>query len=201
MTELEIEGRLKLSFPDHWQVTKLDDEPWYREDLKSQVRAVDVVAKREDTHWWIEVKDCEGYEEANLPRLAPAEPPAVMEARRLIERENLQAEVRVRRAKPFIVDEIADKVTGSIICLVTAERAAKSTVDAARVREYVSAMTTGSSWTIALLLTWNPADFKRLAKLLTTKMSQRFAAYDVKCVVVDGGDTDYGQPWSVERIG
>lgn len=39
MLELEIEGKLRLSFLAGWQATKLDDEPWYRNGMKSQLRA------------------------------------------------------------------------------------------------------------------------------------------------------------------
>lgn len=200
MLELDIEGKLKLSFPAGWQATKLDDEPWYRNDMKSQLRAVDVVAVQGSTHWWIEVKDCKGYEADNLPRFSPAEPAALATARQLIAQNGLDKEVKAKRAKPFIIDELVEKIMGSMTCLATAQRAAHSAAHAAALRPFASATAAGTSWNIVLLVTWVPNDFKRLARLLTTKMSQRFAAFEVACFALNEHERAPGQPWSVHRI-
>lgn len=200
MLELDIEGKLKLSFPAGWQATKLDDEPWYRNEMRSQLRAVDVVAVQGTTHWWIEVKDCLGYETENLPRFSPAEPAAMGTARQLIAHNGLDKEVKVKRAKPFIIDELAEKIIGSMMCLTTAQRAAPGVVHAASLQPFASAAAAGTSWNIALFVTWAPTDFKRLAKLLTTKMSQRFDALGVACFALNEHELAPGQPWSVHRI-
>lgn len=200
MLELDIEGKLKLSFPAGWQATKLDDEPWYRHDMQSQLRAVDVVAAQGTTHWWIEVKDCLGYETENRPRFSPAEPAALATARQLIAQNGLDKEVKVKRAKPFIIDELVEKVIGSMTCLATAQRAAHSATQAAALQPFASAAAPGTSWNVVLLVTWAPTDFKRLARLLTTKMSQRLAAFGVACFALNEHELAPGQPWSVHRI-
>ena len=33
MPDLDIEGKLVVSFPADWLAVKLDDEAWYREDM------------------------------------------------------------------------------------------------------------------------------------------------------------------------
>ncbi len=182
------------------QATKLDDEPWYRIEMQSRQRAVDVVAAQGTSHWWIEVKDCHGYEKDNLPRFTPAEPKAMSTARQLIAQHGLDNEVRIKRAKPFIVDELAEKVAGSMICLAMAQRASISNDHAASLWAFASAASVGSSWNIVLLVTWAPSDFKRLAKLLMTKMSQHSVANGVTCLVVNEHQLAPGQPWTVERM-
>ncbi len=57
-----------------------------------------------------------------------------------------------------------------------------------------------TSWNIVLLVTWAPNDFKRLARLLTTKMAQRLAAFGVACFALNEHELAPGQPWSVHRI-
>lgn len=200
MLELDIEGKLKLSFPAEWQATKLDDEPWYRNEMRSQLRAVDVVAAQGTTHWWIEVKDCLGYETENLSRFSPAEPAALSAVRQLLAQNGLDKEVKVKRAKPFIIDELAEKITGSLICLATAQRAGPGAGNAAALQPFASAAAAGTNWNIVLLVTWAPTDFKRLARLLTTKMSQRLAAFGVACFALNEHELAPGQPWSVHRI-
>ncbi len=200
MLELEIEGKLRLSFPAGWQATKLDDEPWYRNGMKSQLRAVDVVAAQGTTHWWIEVKDCLGYETENRPRFSPAEPAALATARQLLAQNGLDKAVKVKRAKLFIIDELAEKVMGSMISLATAQRAAPGADNATALQPFALVAAPGTSWNIVLLVTWSPNDFKRLARLLTTKMSQRLAAFGVACFALNEHELAPGQPWSVQRI-
>ena len=75
MAEPIHEGALRRGFPDPWLALKFDDTAWYRQAMKSRVKAVDVIACRGQTHWWIEVKDCLGYEPESRPRLSPGDPP------------------------------------------------------------------------------------------------------------------------------
>jgi hypothetical protein len=74
------EGTLQLTFNPGWHAIKFDDTPWYAVSNLSAhgVKAMDVTALGPDGHhWWIEIKDCVGYEADNQPRLALAPPPEV----------------------------------------------------------------------------------------------------------------------------
>jgi hypothetical protein len=199
MPELNIEGKLILYFPEGWLAIKLDDEAWYRDDMKSTVKAVDVVATQGTNHWWIEVKDCAGYEPANLPRLSATEPHEVSQARQWLKQQGFDRDVQARRSKPFIVDEVFEKFMGSMLCIVAANRAQHATTNAATLKPFMAALGGKGSLNLALLLTWKGADFKRLANRLYTKLAQRVAAFNVTCFVVDEIGTVPGQPWKVRR--
>jgi len=199
MPDLDIEGKLRLNFPRGWRAVKLDEEAWYRDEMKSQVKAVDVIAVRGTTHWWIEVKDCAGYEVDSLPRLQPSEPTCVTEVRQWAKQQGFDKCVQVRRAKPFIVDEVFDKFTGSIISLMAAQRAPETSKSAAKLKPFMAAMSEKTSLNLVLLLTWRGTDFKRLAKLLKTKLEQRVVAFNVTCHVVDELESVPGQPWQACR--
>ena len=62
--------QLRFDFPEPWQALKFDESAWYRNTIKTRVKAMDLVACLDATHWWIEVKDCKGFEADNLPRLS-----------------------------------------------------------------------------------------------------------------------------------
>jgi len=199
MPDLDIEGKLTLSFPRGWKAIKFDDQAWYRDDIKSQVKAVDVVAVRGTTCWWIEVKDCAGYEAENMPRLTQADPPAVSKTREWIKKQALDKQVQVRRYKPFIVDELFEKFMGTMVCTAVAQRSCISSKNAADIKPYMVAMSDKVALNFVLLLTWGGADFKRLAKLLKSKMDQRMSAMNVSCFVVGENEQASGQPWRVCR--
>lgn len=199
MPDLDIEGKLTLTFPGGWKAVKLDDEAWYRNEFKSQARAVDVVATHGAHHWWIEVKDCAGFEIANLPRFQAAEPQAVMQVRQWVKQQGLDKDVQVKRGKPFIVDELLEKFHGSMTCMVGAQRAQGVSPNAARLTPFMAAMSEKASLNLVLLLTWRGPDFKRMARLLKTKLEQRMAAFNVACLVVDEMERVPGQPWQAHR--
>lgn len=194
-----IEGTLKLSFPAGWHAIKLDDAPWYRQDMKSHVKAVDIVAVSGANHWWIEIKDCEGYEEDNRPRLSPADPAAMTSARDLLKQHDLEKEVSIKRKKPFIVDEIFEKFTGSMMCMIAAQRAMPASPNATALKPFFAAAMNGSTLNIALLLTWQQPEFNRLANLLSTKLQQRMNAFSINCFVVNDAQPLPMQPWRAVR--
>lgn len=199
MPDLDIEGKLVVSFPADWLAVKLDDEAWYREDMNSKVKAVDVVATRGNDHWWIEVKDCAGFETENMPRLSEAEPQAVTQTRQWIKQQGFDRDAQVKRYKPFIVDEVFEKFMGSVVCMVAAQRARQASRKTAALEPFMAALNDRNSLNLALLLTWQLPDFKRLATRLNTKLEQRMKAFAVTCFVVDEMGTLPGQPWRTYR--
>lgn len=205
MVEPIVEDKLRFDFPDPWEAVKFDDSRWYRETIKSRVKAVDIVAFSGDDHWWIEVKDCLGFETDNLPRLAAGEPDAVQTVRDWAESQGYKNLVTVKRAKPFIVDEVAEKLEGTLVSLAAAQRAAQSDeipVPVAQVQPAAGVMAPEAKWSLVLLLTWDPEarDFNRLAMRLGDRLEKRLAAFRLDCFVLNESDRAPNQPWSVTRI-
>lgn len=70
---------------------------------------------------------------------------SIDQARQLIAQNGLDKEVKLKRAKPFIIDELVEKITGSMICLATAQRAAPRTAHAASLQPFASAASAGTN--------------------------------------------------------
>lgn len=193
-----MERRLRLEFAAGWQAVKFDDTEWYRQTMKARVKAVDVVAWSGASHWWIELKDCWGAEAANLPRLSPHDPPEVEQTRKHIKSQGLDAVVTVKRAKPFIVDEMAEKLEGTLLSIAAAQRA-----HATDLLPIAGVLEPNTRWSVVLLLTWNPAapDYGRLAMRLRDKLRQRLAAYaPIDCFILNQGESAPHQPWTFTRV-
>ncbi len=203
MPEPIVEDQLSFDFPAPWIALKFDHTAWYRETIKTRVKAVDIVAFSGSRHWWIEVKDCLGFEPDNLPRLRPGDQPAVELARDWVESQGLQDYVAVRRTKPFIVDEVAEKLEGTLVSLAAAARAGTGQVQAAHVLPAAGVMYPQAEWSLVLLLIWNPAakDFGRLALRLRDKLAKRLQAFNIECFVLNEAESAPQQPWRVARLG
>lgn len=204
MPDAITEGELHLVFAADWQALKFDNTAWYRGTAGDGVKAVDVVVCNTTgtAHWWLEIKDCLGFEGDNQPRLSPNPPESVGKTKTWAVDQGYGREVVVKRAKPFIVDEVADKVAGTLASLVGASRApVDDHPDAAQVLPMAGVMQRGVRWSVVLLLAWSPAarDFGRLAMRLRDKLGQRLAAYQVECFVVNEGESAPNQPWTVTR--
>lgn len=203
MGPLNVDGVL-LTFQPGWQVLKIDEAAWYRDGnaIGSQVRAMDVTAFGPSGHWWIEVKNCHGHEVANYPRLQPStpKPPELTDTENWIAAKGWDQLVEAKRKKLFVVDEVVQKVTGTIATLAAAERAPLTEPRAASVRPYAQGYLPGNQLTVVLLLTWSRPDFAALASRLKTAMEQRLHAFNVTCFVVNETVSAPAQPWSAGRI-
>ncbi|MEY4980505.1 MAG: hypothetical protein RLZZ352_2775, partial [Pseudomonadota bacterium] len=190
-----------LNSYDPWLALKFDDTAWCRDVIKTRVKAMDVLACSGAAHWWIEVKDCLGFEPANQPRLSPNDPAAVAAVREWAQAQGHRDAVFVKRAKPFVVDEVAEKLEGTLVSLAAAVRADPPHADAAEVLRFALVMDASAQWSVVLLLTWNPAarDFGRLAMRLGDKLRQRLAAYNVQCFVLNERESAPNQPWTLTR--
>jgi hypothetical protein len=194
--------QLRFDFLPDWRAVKFDDSAWYRDDIKSHVKAMDVLASDGTAHWWIEVKDCEGFEKDNLPRLSPADPPEVEATRAWVANQGYTGTVAVRRSKPFVVDEVAEKLEGTLVGVTAAARSAASQVSAAALAPFAKVTYGPAPWSVVLLLTWRPdaRDFGRLAMRLRDKLCQRLAAYKVQCFVLNETESAPEQPWTLTRV-
>lgn len=193
--------QLRFDFPETWLAVKFDDTAWYREAIKTRVKGMDVVACLDAAHWWIEVKDCKGFEADNLPRLSPNDPAEVAVVRAWVKSHGHDRMVSIQRAKPFVIDEVAEKLEGTLLSLAAAVRAAPVQTDAAAVAPFARAMDATAQWSVVLLLTWNPAarDFGRLAMRLRDMLRKRLAAYNVQCFVLNESESAPHQPWTLTR--
>lgn len=204
MAEPIFEGDLRFEFHAEWLALKFDDTSWYRSTARDGVKAVDVVACNPagTIHWWLEIKDCMGFESDNLPRLSPTPPEAVGQTKSWLLAQGYGREVQAKRAKPFVVDEVAEKLEGTLVSLIAAGRASPGQQDALEVHSFAKVMEAAAQWSVVLLLTWNPTarDFGRLAMRLRDKLQQRLAAYNVQCFVLNQSESAPHQPWAVTRV-
>ena len=202
MDPIEVDG-VWLTFQPGWQALKIDEAAWYRDGdaISTQVKAMDVTAFGPNGHWWVEVKNCHGHETDNRPRLSPSEPKSteLKKTEAWIITEGFGHLVEAKRRKLFVVDEVVQKVAGTIATLAAAERAPASETRAAEVKPYAQAYVPGTALTVVLLLTWSLPEFPRLARLLTTHMERRLRAFNVTCFVVNDTSTAPALPWTARR--
>ena len=197
MSEI-TEGRITLAFPPTWQVVKYDDCPWHKQHKAGQgAHAMDVLAVGNDhAHWWIEIKDCEGFEAANRPRLSGDDSETVLRTRAWLDAEGIGREVKAQRKKPFIIDEMLLKVRDTLAALAIAHRVAEPDL-----LPWSLFVNPAPQWNLVLLLTWEIKDFKLLAKRLRTKLEKAFSGYGVNVFVVNQATLPAcGLPCTLSRI-
>ena len=189
------EGKLKLQFADGWNAIKFDGTDWHRHHMKSQLKAVDVLAVHQDKHWWIEIKNCEGFESANVPRLSPIDSKEVLQVKQFVKKQGLKHQVTVSRKKLFIVDEIIKKMRDTLLSLTFAKRLAEPELLAF------------SEWCgserpliIVLLLRWEIVDFKRFARLLQHKLNVALQPYGLEGFVINENARITGLDCTISRI-
>lgn len=193
------EGQLTLSFPVGWKTVKYDDTQWHKVRMRSRLKAMDVLAKKDDNdHWWIEIKDCEGTEDENRPRLSSADSPEVTYTREWVEQKGWKPKVSIARRKAFIIDEVERKFSSTLAAIAVAMRE-----DEAELRGFeVINQQNSPVIKVVLLLTWEPRDFRRLASRLQHKLNQSLNPYGVQGFVVnDQTISSCGLPCQVIRRG
>ncbi|MCK9729260.1 hypothetical protein [Pseudomonas syringae] len=175
-----VEGALRFSFTDDWQVIKYDETLWYTERMKRSLKGVDILAAKENRHWWIEIKDCVGYEPDNLPRLSESPPTSVTHTKAWLDAQVFAEQVKVLRKKPFIIDEVMQKFRDTLVPVVVAHRE-----DDGELSSYTAPAISGQGLVIVLLLTWSPRDYGRLATRLKTKLDMALKPYGLIGFVVN----------------
>lgn len=185
---------LKCVFPDGWLAIKYDESDWHTKQMKSQSKAMDILATDGGSHWWIEIKDCEGYESANRPRLSPSDPKEVEQVRQWIKKQQYGQQVKAVRKKPFVVDEIVEKFRHTLAALACAER--KGGAELAQYQVVCSK----KPLFVVLLLTWDNKDFGRLAIRMQDKLKNALSCYSVDAYVTNGAISIPGLEMTIERI-
>lgn len=191
------EKTLQFTFSDDCEAIKFDDHTFYRPRFSDKNhKGMDILAIHKNRHWWIEIKDCEGYEDDNKSRISLSETEELITARDWLSNENskMQNSVKVARKKPFIIDEIIEKLRDTLVCLNFAKY------------ENESSLSLYSNWfdskqppIVVLFLTWNINDFKRIAKFLTQKLNTALLPYGLEGIVVNEHERT-GLNYTVSRI-
>jgi hypothetical protein len=172
------EDNLKFDFAVPISAVKYDDTRWKNEHF-GHYPAMDILARDHQQQWWIEIKDCAGAESNNRPRLSPAEPGAVGRTRNWVDAEGLKTEVRVSRRKPFIIDELVQKLRSTLVGCTLAKVQAETEVSPFHLAENDAPLI------VVLYLTWEGTDFGRLARGLSTKLEKALAPYGWQGFIVN----------------
>ena len=174
------ENRLNFRFAEGWKAIKFDDTDWHRVQMKSRLKAMDILACHHQQHWWIEIKDCQGFETENHPRLSPKESAEVDQTRGWVDAKGWKPIVSVSRKKAFIVDEVLEKLRDTLVSLTFASR-----VNHPDLTAFSVSASQPEKLTIVLLLTWDITDFKRFARLLQQKLTTALQPYGLQGLVVN----------------
>lgn len=188
------EGALQCEFDEGCKAIKFDATDWHRQKF-GHCQAVDILATCQGQHWWIEIKDCQGDEQASLPRLSPAEPEEVATTRRWLKEKGFERIVCAERRKPYIIDEVIEKIRDTLVALNFAQRAQDPAL--------LPHAWCGSAQplTVVLLLSWDVRDFKRFAGRLQQKLTTALLPYGLTGFVVnEHALQDTGVPCTVSRI-
>ncbi|GFM82282.1 hypothetical protein PSCICN_29740 [Pseudomonas cichorii] len=175
-----VEGMLTFSFDDEWQVIKFDESQWYCDRMKRQLKGMDILAIKDERHWWIEIKDCLGYEPANIPRMSGADPSGVTSTKDWLAGQSFAGDVKVQRQKLFIIDEVMQKFRDTLASVVIAQREGDQ-----ELRAYVSPTKGNPPLVVVLLLTWEPREYGRLAARLKLKLDMALKPYGLTGFVVN----------------
>ncbi|GFM87447.1 hypothetical protein PSCICO_28460 [Pseudomonas cichorii] len=175
-----VEGMLTFSFDDEWQVIKFDESQWYCDRMKRQLKGMDILAIKDERHWWIEIKDCLGYEPANIPRMSGADPSGVTSTKEWLAGQSFAGDVKVQRQKLFIIDEVMQKFRDTLASVVIAQREGDQ-----ELRAYVAPIKGNPPLVVVLLLTWEPREYGRLAARLKLKLDMALKPYGLTGFVVN----------------
>lgn len=199
------EGALTFHFPEHWLIVNYDaDKSYYKSTLERSpmsYKAVDIIASdiKNHQHIWFEIKDCIGCEAENRPRFSGNKPAEVLETKAFVNKKGFKKQVNVTRKKPFIADEIAQKVNDTFTGIISSIRAQETSLQASH-----AIILQQQSLDIVLFLTLNDElrDYKRLALRLEHAIRSRVNILHINRVMVCKEDTIPAvSAWSVTREG
>ena len=121
------EGQLTFHFPTEWQAISYDaPNGFYKTVVQCaplDFKAVDILARSPlDTFTWIEIKDCVGNETENRPRFSEQDSTELVASKAWIKQQGWETQVIAKRAKPYLPDEVANKVVDTFSRLSQAIR-------------------------------------------------------------------------------
>ncbi len=174
MTEI-IEGSLTFQFSEGWEAISYDEAGGFYhrviEKVPAGLKAVDILAHNPATkrHLWIEIKDCAGNEVNNKPRFSMNDSQEFVDTKAWIERKGYQSNVKVKRIKPYMPDEVAEKVIDTLTGVIASIRGDESGLS----NFHTAVRSEKLDVVLFLTLNYQPKDYKRLALRLTSKIKAR----------------------------
>ncbi len=194
------EGQLTFHFPTEWQAISYDAPgSFYHTKVQRSpldFKAVDILACSPDTCIFIEIKDCAGNEAENRPRFAGQDPAELVETKNWIKQQGWDSLVKAKRAKPYLPDEVAQKVVDTLTGLVASMRQADTTLANFQPGLYAQKLD------IVLFLTLNhePTTYKLLAYRLAQAIRARLHFLKINEVIVCNEQSiPSSAAWSVTR--
>lgn len=199
MTILQ-EGSLRFEFDNQWRaVCKYDDCHFYDNTVSrcQNIKAVDFIATKGDELLWIEVKDFRQHDLENRPRLSPQDPQEVIACRTFCENQPFYEQVKISRKKPFLGEEIAEKVRHTFLGLSGAWRHQDN-----ELMPYIKDLGDTVPLKIVLFLQQDallddPREFKPVASSLKTKIEQQLSFLNVQVDVVNSLTLPTNAGWKV----
>lgn len=196
------EGSLVFSFSHECCVIKYDaNNSFYKTTVERcpiSLKAIDILLKENDeTITLFEIKDCFGNELENQPRFSGIDSQEIIETKEWLKNKKWDNLVSIKRAKPYLPDEVAQKVIDTFTGLITSQRHAEPTL-----LNFYSAFTT-PRLNIVLFLTLNytPKDYNRLASRLGQTIRTRLSFLRINQVIICNEQTiPTNSTWSVTRI-
>lgn len=182
---------LEFDFSADFGAIKYDDTVW-KNSRFGNLPAMDILARKRDQQWWIEIKDCEGYEPDNRPRLSPTEPAELLQTKSWISSQGFDSKVRVIRRKPFIIDELIEKLRSTLIGCTLAGFVDSRGSQADAVVGPHRLSDSDQPLIVVLYLSWEVNDFRRLARGLQTKLNRALRHYGWQGFIVNNS-TQLGQ--------
>lgn len=174
------EGTLQFEFASGWNAIKFDETQWHKKRSGYGIKAMDILVQNGNRHWWIEIKDCEGYEGDNKPRLSESEPDEVIQTKEWIKEKKWEKIVSVRRKKPFIIEEVIEKFQSTLVSLHIAKYANETDLS-----QFFFLCDDTESLKVILLLTWDAHEVKRLAQKLQQRLNTALQPYGLQGFVVN----------------
>ncbi len=184
LTEGDGAQSLQFEFSDDWTVLKYDAPTvFYGTQVQGRIKAIDFIATNGDEMLWVEVKNYRGFDLKNRPKLSPSEPLSLALCRDRCS--EYKDEVRFSRRKPYLGDEIVEKVRGTFLGLIGALRNNDKEMEA-----YVNDFMCNVPIHIILFLHQDTeldqiVSFKPLASRLKTKIEQGLSFLKVHVSVVN----------------
>ena len=195
------EGQLNFHFPDDWNAISYDENGGFYKTVVERspldFKAMDILAVSDaNTHTWVEVKDCFGNEDENRPRFSGSDSPEVCESKEWIKEKGWEKQVSVKRAKPYLADEVAKKTVDTLtglICSIKNEDETLTPFCPALSNQPINVV-------LFLTLNYRPKDYKRLAMRLQDAIRKRLKTLNINQVTVCNEQTiPISFAWTVSR--
>ncbi len=196
------ENSILFEFPVEWEILKYDEpEGFYKNSvIKCQnTKAIDFLIIENQRQLWIEVKNFRGANEENRMRLDPNEKnvPGLLTSREFVETNFSKEQILVSRKKPYLADEVTQKVRDTCAGLIGA-----FLQDMSEFLPFSTALHNKLPIHVILFLQQDEEhdkadDFKRMAQRLAEKIKQQLVFLNVSVEVVNQFTLSPNAQWRI----